>query len=56
VPPVAILFAFLAAGFVGLGYGAATADAPWWRFVIAAVAVVIAVWFVQTAYRMTRRR
>ena len=56
MPPVAILFTFLAAGFVGLAYGAASADAPAWRWLIAAVAVVMAIWFVQTAYRMTRRR
>jgi hypothetical protein len=56
VPPLALLFVFLAAGFAGLAYASATADAPVWRWLIAVAAAVFAVWFVQTAYRMMRKR
>ena len=54
--PLALLFTFLAVGFAGLAYASASADAPAWRWLIAAVAAVIAVWFAQTVYQMIRRR
>jgi len=51
VPPVGVLFLFLAACFAGL----AIAAAPH-KWVIAVAAGAVAVWFGDAAIRMLRRR
>ena len=55
-PPLGLLFAGLGVGFAGLAYASASADAPWWRWMIAAVAALFALWFAQTAWRILRHR
>jgi hypothetical protein len=51
VPPLGLLFAFLAACFAGLAYAAANAGA--WVIVFAAVALTA--WFAQSAFRILFR-
>jgi hypothetical protein len=51
VPPLGLLFAFLAACFAGLAYAAVTAGA----WVIAFAAVALTAWFAQSAFRILYR-
>jgi hypothetical protein len=51
VPPLGLLFAFLAACFAGLTYAAARAD----QWVIALAAAALTAWFAQSAFRILYR-
>jgi len=51
VPPLGLLFAFLAACFAGLAIGAAEHN-----LVVTVAAVAIAAWFADAAFRTLRRR
>jgi hypothetical protein len=55
VPPLGVLFVFLAACFLGLAFASgAHGGATGW--VIAAASVAVALWFGEAAFRMSRRR
>jgi hypothetical protein len=55
VPPVGLLFVFLAACFLGLAVAAgAHGGATGW--VIALAGFAVAAWFGEAAFRMSRRR
>jgi len=56
LPPLGVLFLFLAAGFAGLAVTAARANAGLTSWVIAAAAIALAAWFGNLAFRILRSR